>query len=161
MKIIPYIIYLYLIAFHYTILSEIVDIYQITFDLAAVIVGLIAMYRSESVALWFALAAAVVAGSRNPELIPWEILLLGGTAVVVNQVSLRVNLESIASRLFIIGGLVFVHVLAVDLLVSRADVLFSIYRHILPTVLYSLVVLWILFLIIDKKLTWPKIKSLF
>ena len=161
MKAVPYILYLLLIAFYLTILSDLISIFGIRFDLVAMLVVLVGLFKNETVALWFALSVALVAGTQRLDIMPWEMLVLGGGALIVNQVSLRVNLESVMSRLIVVGVFVFFHQIIQSLFISYESIFYSLYKIILPSVLYALVVAWLFFRIKDGNITWLKIKSLF
>ena len=161
MKIISYILYLYLLAFHQVILSGIIDIYGAAVDLAALMVVMIALYKSETTALWFAACAAIILGASQPELMPWEILILASGAVFTNQLSLRINLDSISSRIIILGSFVLLHNLIINFVIYSTDFVVLTFRIVLPSAIYTILVGWIIFLIIDGRLTWPKIRALF
>ena len=161
MKVIPYILYLYILALHETILSDLLSIYGAAIDLAVLMVVLIALYKSELTTLWFAVCAAVIAGTVRPDMMTWQMLALVVPAMVVSRVSARVNLESLSSRLLILGGFLLIHESVISFLLSHDGPLFVIYRLILPSAVYSLLVGWIFFLIIDGRITWQKVKALF
>lgn len=161
MKVIPYLLYLYILAIYSTILSDIISIYDVTIDLAAVMVGLIALYKSESVAVWFSLMAAFVVGIPRLELVPWEIVVLAISALIVNRASNRVNLEAVSSRLLMLAGLVLVHGTIMALLTSGGELVYMVYRMVLPGTVYSLLLGWLFFLFKDGHITWGKIKAIF
>lgn len=161
MSIMPYILYLYLLGFHVTIFSDVSSIYGVTIDLAALMVCLVAIYKSELTALWFALAAAIVVGAMRLEMMPWELLFLGILAVIVKHLSIRVNLESLASRLLLLAGGILFHKLAVSLTVSSAGFFMMLYRYIIPGVFYTWVLGWVYFMYRDGRITWTKFKALF
>lgn len=161
MSIIPYIIYLYLLGFHVTIFSDVSSVFGITIDLAGLMVCLVAIYKSQLAALWFAIAAAMVTGAMQLDLMPWEMLFLGILAIGVKQLSNRVNLESLASRLLLLAMGVIFHKLAISLAVSTADFLVMLYRYILPGTIYTWVLGIIYFLYRDGHITWAKFKALF
>ena len=159
MKIITYILFLFLLAFHRTILSEVTSIYGAIIDLSAMMVALIGIYKSESTALWFAMAVAIVSGSQNLELMPWEMLILGFCALMANQVSNRVNLESMTSRVMIIAAVVFIHRLILLVVISPELIIYLLYRDILPCMIYTVIVSWVFFHVKDSKITFGKAKS--
>ncbi len=165
MSVIPYILYLYLLGFHVTILSDLTSIFGVTIDLAALMVCLIAIYKSELTALWFAIAAAVIvgtwAGAPNLANIPWEMLFLGGLALAVRHLSVRLNLDSTASKLLLLAGGLLFHRLALTLVISQADFFTLLYRYIIPSVLYTWCLGWLYFLYHDGRITWAKFKALF
>lgn len=149
MRIIVYIFLLYLIAFYYTIMAEAVTIYGATLDLVGLAVAMVAIYRGTTASLWFGVASAIVAATLRPDLMSVQILTLAGMAVIINQISIRLNLDSILSRLAAMAIFLLVHNIAIALKISSADFLFVSYRFILPGVVYTLVVGWILFSVID------------
>ena len=161
MSIIPYIFYLYLLGFHVTILSDITSIFGVTIDLAALMVCLIAIYKNELSALWFAIAAAIVAGAMKLEIMPWEMLFLGALALAVRHLSVRLNLDSTASKLLLLAGGLLFHRLALTLAISPADFFTLLYRYIIPSVIYTWCLGWLYFLYRDGRITWAKFKALF
>lgn len=161
MKIIPYFLYLYLITFHMTILSDIISIYGVTVDLLILIVAMIGLYKSEAEAIWFGMAAGIIAAATRLDLMPWEVLVVVGIALAVRQVSTRINLESLASKALVLAGAVFFHQLIMTLLISTEESLFILLRYIIPGVAYTLIFGLIFFLIKDGRISWPKIKALF
>lgn len=161
MSIIPYVIYLYLLGFHVTIFSDVSSIFGVTIDLAGLMVCLVAIYKKEMTALWFALAAAIVVGATRLDLMPWEMLFLGILAIGVKQLSIRVNLESVASRLVLLAVGILFHRLAMSLAISTADFFMMLYRYLLPGVVYTWVLGWIYFLYRDGHLTWARFRALF
>jgi len=161
MRIIPYILYLFLLAFHLTIVKDITVIYGAFIDFTVLMVALVALYKGESTALWFAVCVGIIAGSVRLSLMPWEMLLLVIPAFVINQISARINLESMTSRLMIVGLFLFLHQAVIELVVSTEGYLFLLYASVLPTTIYSLVVGWIIFQMLDGHITWKKVKTLF
>jgi hypothetical protein len=161
MKIIPYLFYLYVLAIYNTILSDIISIYDVTIDLAAVMVGLIALYKSESVAVWFSLMAAFVVGTPRLELVPWEMVVLAISALIINRASNRINLEAVSSRLLMLAALILVHGTIMALLTSRGELVYMVYRMVLPVTAYSLLLGWLFFLFKDGHITWKKMKAIF
>ncbi|UCD16740.1 MAG: hypothetical protein JSV44_09810, partial [Candidatus Zixiibacteriota bacterium] len=143
MKVIPYILYIYLLGFHITILSRVTAIYGITIDLTALLVALIALRKNDLTAVWFALAAGIVAGTVRLDLMPWEMLFLAGIALAIHRCSTRMNLESISSRMLLLGGALLIHQLLISVVVSTADFLNILLRLILPGTIYTLVFGWL------------------
>jgi len=161
MKIIPYIIYLYILGLYYTILSDLTVIYGATVDLAALMVALVALYKSETAALWFAISVGIIVGSRRLDLMPWEMAILAVLALIVNQISARMNLESSISRLILLAVVFLIHQSVIAFLVSSDDLFFVMYRTILPGILFSLLIGWIFLQFRDVHATWRRFKALF
>jgi hypothetical protein len=122
-------------------------------------VALIGLYKSEVTALWFAVAAGIVVGSQSLNLMPWEILILTAGAIFANQVKTRVNLESITSKILVIGALVLTH--QIFYAIVSGNVLIALYKDVIPTVIYTLIIGWLFFQVKDGHITWQKIKALF
>ncbi|MBN2226874.1 MAG: hypothetical protein JW763_05880 [candidate division Zixibacteria bacterium] len=161
MRILPYLLYLYLLGLHLTILSDVTSIQGVRIDLAALLVILVALYKSDLVALWFALASGIVVGSLRLDLMPWEMFVLGVIAVAIHQSSRRMNLESLTSRLLLLGGFLLLHGLAISLVISTSDFGTMLIRQVIPGTVYTLLFGWLFLLWRDGCLTWEKIKALF
>jgi hypothetical protein len=149
MRIIVYIFLLYLIAFYYTMMAEVLTIYGVALDLVGLVVAMVAIYRGTTASLWFGVSAAIVAATMRPDLMSWQILSLAGMAVIINQISIRLNLDSILSRLAVMAIFLLVHNIVITLKITSEDFFFVSYRFILPGVVYTLVVGWVAFSIID------------
>jgi hypothetical protein len=160
MKFIPYIFYLYVLAFYNTVLSDLFSIYGVNLDLPLLMVTIIALYRTETTALWFAIGVAVISAIQRLDMMPWEILALGGIAVVANQVSLRMNLESIASRLIVLAVFLLIHNVFITLVMSFDNFPFVLYRYILPGTIYTMFLGWLVFLFKDGLFSLRKVKAL-
>jgi len=160
-RIIPYILYLYLLALHYVILSDMTSIYGATIDMAALIVSLVALYKSELTALLLGIAAAVVIGAMDLSLMPWEMFLLGSISLIVHQCSFRLNLESITSRLLLLGVILLVHKAAITLVMAPSDFLFLLLRSVITGTIYTLILGWLFFAYKDGHISWGRIKELF
>lgn len=161
MKIIPYILYLFLLAFHIIISRDITVIFGAQIDLAVLMITLIALYKRETTALWFAVCAGIISGSIRLDLMPWEVLSLTIPALAVHQIGTRINLESVTSRLILMAGFLLVHQSVITLVISGSDFLTLIYRTILPGTFYTLIIGGIAFQLLDRRITWKKIKVLF
>ncbi|MEW5922751.1 MAG: hypothetical protein AB1746_02050 [Candidatus Zixiibacteriota bacterium] len=161
MKIIPYILYLFFLALHLIITKDIIVIYGAGIDMAVLIITLIALYKSETTTLWFAVCAGIILGSVRLDLMTWEILALVIPALIVHQVGTRINLESVTSRLILMAGFLLIHQSIIALVISGSDFLTLIYRTILPGAVYTLIIGGIAFQILDGRITWKKIKALF
>jgi cell shape-determining protein MreD len=124
-------------------------------------VVMVAMYKDEITSLWFAISVGIVAGTLRFELMPWEILILAGMAILISYISTRVDLGAITSRLIILGGFILIHISVITLLSSNESFVYMIYRYILPSTIYTLVPGWLFFLIIDGRITREKIRAQF
>lgn len=161
MRVVPYILYLYLLALHCTILSDITGIFGAIINLAVLMVTMVALYKTELVSFWFAISVGIVVGTLRLDLMPVEIFLFAGAALMVHQISVRINLESITSRLLILVGFLLIHDIVITLVISPGEFIFLFYRMILPSTLYSLIIGWLFFRFLDGHITWRKVKTLF
>ncbi len=160
MRIILYIFYLYILAFYNTILGDMISIYGVTIDLAGLLVILIAIYRGETTALWFAIGTAVITSTQRLDLMPWEMFSLCAVAVTAKQIGTRINLDSIPSRLIIIISLLLVHNIVITLAISSDEFVYVLYRYMLPGAGYTLLLGWLLLLIGDGLISVRKVKVL-
>jgi rod shape-determining protein MreD len=161
MKLVPYILYIYLITFHETILSDIISIYGVILDIPLIIIVLVALYKTEDEAVRFAFCVGIVISSTAIGTMPYKIAILTIIAVIVNQLSVRINLESIASRIIILGSAVLLYRAINALFTFEPEFFYILIRYILPAVAYSLVAGLVFFMIKDRLITWQKIKALF
>ena len=109
MRFIPYILYLFLLALYLTILRDITYICGAQIDLAVLMAALVALYKSEMTTFWFAVCIAIISGTPLLDLLPWEMIILVIPALIVNQISARINLESLTSRLILVAGYLLIH----------------------------------------------------
>ncbi len=161
MKIIPYLMYLFLISFHETILGDLTSVGGVAFDMTILIVVLTALYKGEMEALWFGFVAGLVAGAAAPDILPYRVILTVVLSVLANFLSNRINLESIVSRLVILAGMVLINRLVITSLTSTDEIFFVLFRFILPSVLYTSLWGLIFFAFKDGIITPQKVKALF
>ena len=162
MRVIPYLIYLLLIAFHVVILQEATSIYTAYLDIPALIVLLVAIYKDDVPATWFGFVAGIVAFAGGPPAqLGWQGLLMGVLALIACQVRDRLNLESLRAKLLLVAGGFLVHYTIV-LLISRADgFLLSLATYVLAGTVYTAVVAWLFFLFKERVVTIGRIKAIF
>ena len=161
MRVIPYILYLFLITFHSIILSDIVSILGARLNMLILIIVIIGLFKSETESIWFGLTAGIIVGSTRLDLMPWEVLVITIIAVAVKQVSSRINLESLASKVAVLACSVFLHEVIITLIISTEEFFFLLIRYILPGTAYTVLVGLIFFLIKDGRISRQKIKALF
>lgn len=147
MTLILYIAGLFALAFYQTILADLLSIYGVTIDFAALLVIMVAFRKSETVALWFAIVTAVVVSTPNIAVMPWEILVLGLIALAIKNLSSRLNLETSMSKLTLLGFFLLLHGLLISIVAEGEDLFYLFYRSILPGVLYTLIFAWAYFVI--------------
>ncbi len=160
-RLIPYILYLLLLATYHVILIEPTQIGAVWLNLAALMVIAVAVYKTEDVAIWFGFFAGLVAYAGDPSTLGWHALALAAVALAAVQLRERLNLASMWSKLYLMLGGVLTHtILAV--LIMRPERLFHEIWAVTPLVaVYTTAVAWIFFLFKEGHLSWKRIKSIF
>ncbi|MEW5796855.1 MAG: hypothetical protein AB1772_10920 [Candidatus Zixiibacteriota bacterium] len=162
MTIIPYVIYLIIIALHAVILQGITSIYTASLNLPAFIVLAVGLYKEDIPATWFGFAAGLVAfAGAPPTQLGWHGLIMAGLALGARRVRERLNLESLKARLLVVfGGLVIHNVIV--LLISQADAfLINLLRYALAGAVYTSLIAWLFFLVKERVITVEKVKAIF
>lgn len=161
MKIIPYFIYLLLIAMFKVIFQDLTSIYGISINITALLVMTVAIYKSEMVSLWFGTIAGLVLSAGSPHLFGAYVLLTAALGITTYHTRQRLNLESLYSRLLLIFFGVILYS-ALILLVNSLDGFGYLFiTNILPSAIYTTLIGWIFFLIKEDRITLFKIKALF
>ena len=161
MRIIPFILYLFLIAMHEVISSDLTTVYTAVINLPALAVLLVATYKSEVVSIWFGFAAGVVIAAGMPDLMGWHALILSVLGLTAFHVRERLNLDSLYAKLLLILGGVLVHNVLV-LIVTRSDeFLYLLWSRALVGGILTSLVAWFFFLIKEGHITYAKMKALF
>jgi rod shape-determining protein MreD len=161
MKLLPYLLYLLIIAMHEVIWRELTAFYFVALNLPAMVVVIVAIYKSETTAAWFGFLAGVVIAAARPGTMGWQALFLAALAVAVYHIREKLNLESIYSKLLLIVGAVFVHNIASILINGTDRFFYMIWMYCLPSTAYTTVVAWVFFLFKERQITAEKLKSVF
>lgn len=164
MRFVPYVLYLFLIAFDRTILADLVAIGPAQVYVAALLVLLVALHKSYPVALWFGVAAGAVFGAADPSRMGIQMLVLAFLGAVLALLKGRFNLDSLRSRfLLIVGGLVL-YAIPHTLFFTTAGAEsfgYALLRMALPSVAYSAAVGWLFIMIQTGRITSARMKALF
>ena len=161
MRAVPYILYLLLIATHQVIWRDVTSIFGVMINLAALMVVLVALYKTEMIAVWFGFLAGVVLAAGNPAMIGWHAFALAVLGLVAFHVSERLNLESLYARLLLVSGIVFIHNL-LKLLINQTDGLFYLFwTSVITGVVYTTFVALLFFTVKERKITVQRLKSFF
>ncbi len=164
MRVIPYILYLLLIACYRTLLVDLLSIGQAQISLAALIVILIALNKSCAESLWFGFAAGLVYDAPDPSRLGVHALILAIIAVTASQVKERLNLESIKSRMILViaGLLVYSVPYTIIYPTSGSSEFFRLLlQAAVPGVVYTTVVGWLFFTLQSGRLSYARIRSIF
>jgi rod shape-determining protein MreD len=160
-RVFPYLIYLLLLAAHVVVTRDLTAVYGVTINLAALMVLITALYKSELIAAWFGLAAGIVLAAATPVLLGWHALALVAIGVFGFHVKERLNLDNVYTRLLFVLGGVFTHNVLL-LLINGGDALFlQLGTNALPSAVYTVVLAYLFFVFKDGVITYRKFRSIF
>lgn len=161
-RILPFLLYLWLVALHQVVLNDIFSIYGVvSINLAALVVLLVGLYKSELDACWFGFMVGLVAYAGATSALGWHALVMAGLGYLTFHLRAKVNLESLYSKLLLVFCGVLVHN-AVTLIISGSDGAFYLMAtRVLPGAVYTSVVAWIFFLFKEGRITFQKFKAIF
>lgn len=161
MKFIPYLLYLWLIGFHEVIGRDVTSIYGCTFNLAALILLLVAYYKAEVSAAWFGLLVGLVLSAGRLDMMGWNSVMFAAVGVGAYHVKERLNLDSMYARLLLIlGGVLIINILT-QVQFGLESVWFRLLTEMIPSAIYTTVIGWLFFLFKDGHITYKKVKSIF
>ncbi len=160
-RLIPFLLYIVLIAMHQVITRDLTAIYGMSINLAALIVIIVAIYKTEMTTLWFALVAGLVMAAGLPNRMGWVALLMAAIGAASFHMRTRLNLDSIYSKLLLVfGGVLAFNVLS--LVIFQYDqILLLAVTEALGGALYTTIVAWLFFLVKGHRLTVEKVRSIF
>ena len=157
----PYILYLWLIGLHQVILSDLTVILGVNINIVMLIVVIVALFKSEINTLWFSFFAGLVGYAGNVGSLGWYVLFTMIVAMCVYYIKIRMNLESMKTKvLFLIGG-VLAHNIFLLILSDIDNFLIFFIKQALLGALYTMFIGWVFFLIKEENLTYKKIRSIF
>jgi len=160
-RIIPFIIYLLIIALFKVILQDLTTFYGIGINITALLVMIVAIYKSEIISLWFGFIAGLVLSAGSPHHFGAYVITTAALGIVTYHSRERLNLDSLYSRLLLILFGVIPYS-ALILLINNIDGFGYLFiTNILPSAIYTTLIVWIFFLIKEDRITLFKIKSLF
>jgi len=160
-RVLPYLIYLLLLAGHVVIFRELTSIWGATINLAAFMVLAVSLYKSELIAAWFGLAVGILLAAQSPQLMGWHAVSLAALGVLGYHVKDQLNLDSLYTRLLFILGGVFLHSIAEIIITGGGQILYRLGTNALPSAVYTVVVAIVFFLFKDGVITYRKFKSIF
>lgn len=160
-RVIPFILYLLLIALHGVMLRGITTVFTAEINLAALIALMVAVYKPELEATWFGLAAGLVLAAGMPDLIGWHALWLAGLGLLAYHARERLNLDSLYAKLLLILGGILLHNILVLITFGAEDFWFLLVTAALPGAVYTTLIGWLFFLVKEGRITWTRIKALF
>jgi len=161
MRIIPYIIYILIIALFKVILHDLTTFYGVSINIAGLLVMIVAIYKSEMISLWFGFIAGLVLAAGSPQLFGAYALITAVLGIITYHTRERLNLESLYSRLLLIFFGIIPYSALILLINSLDGFGYLFITNALPGALYTTLIGWIFFLIKEDRITFFKIKSLF
>ncbi len=161
MRIVPYVLYVLLIAFHEVIFKDVTSVHAATINLPALLVVLVAVYKSELAAVWFGFVAGLIMSVAMTGQMGWFALLMAGLGLATWHVSRRLNLESLYSKMLLILGGILMHNIFLLLITGVDDFFYRLFAVALTGAIYTTVVAWVFFLFKEGHITYSKIRSLF
>lgn len=160
-KLIPFALYILLIALHEVALRDLITFYGAQISLAPLMVALLALYKSELTVAWFGFVVGLVASIGSVSVFGWHGLLLSLLGIAAFHVRGRLNIESLYSRMLLVFGVVLLHNL-LWLLINRTEAIWSVaLSYGLGSAVFTTFAAWLFFLFKDGHLTLAKIKSIF
>ncbi len=161
MKLIPYLVYLLLIAMHEVIWRDVTAIHGVTINLAAFLVLAVALYKSELTVVWFGFFAGLILAAGMPDRLGWHALALSAVAFTAFHVRERINLKSpFAKFLLMLGGL-FLHNVLVVLINQSGGFLYLVWHSALTGAVYTSILTLLFFAFKDGYVTVRKIRDIF
>jgi rod shape-determining protein MreD len=164
MRFVPYLLYLFLIAFYRTILAELLSIMWVEIYLSALIVLLVALNKDCLTALWFGFAAGLIYDAPDPSYMGVHMIILAIIGVVAAQVKDHFNLESMKSRILLVLAGLFVYSIPRLLVYShfgKSEFVGIFLQGPVLSVIYSALIGWIFFVTRSGRISYKKLKSLF
>lgn len=161
MRILPYLFYLVLIAFHVVIFEDLTAILGARINLAAFIILAVSMYKGELASLWFGFCAGLVAGAVLPQHMGWYALFGASLGLLAFHMKERLNLDSQVARLLITLVGVFLHNLATYAVTQPEGFGHLWWSAGLSGAIYTTLLATIFFGIKHGVLTRDKVKSIF
>lgn len=161
MRIIPYIIYLLLIAFYVTIWRDLTHIYGATMNIPAFLILAVALYKNEITALWFGFVAGAVASATLPQLMGWHALtgaLLGFVGFHVRE---KLNVDSLAAKLLFTFVGVFIYNTVTMAVNQPGGFLYLLWYSSLTGAAYTTLLATIFYLIRGGQVNQESVKSIF
>lgn len=160
MHFVPYLLYLFLIAFYRTILADFLSIGPVEILLVALIVIMVALDKDYLTSLWFGFAAGLIYDAPDPAHFGVHMVLLSFLGILTVRAKERFNLESRVGRVLLIAAGLFVYAIPYVLIYDSGggDFLRLLLRSVIPSVLYTSLIAWIFFVIKYNAVSRKKLK---
>ncbi len=160
MRILPFVVYLVFIALWVVILKDLTSIYYASINLPALIVLLVALYKSDLTATWFGFWAGLVASAGTPQLMGWQTLIMVILAITGSLAKVRLNLDALKAKLCLVAGGVLLHNVIILAITQSQDFPFLLLASAVTGVVYTTIAAWLFFLLKEGLITYEKVKSI-
>lgn len=161
MRLLPYFFYLVLLAFYEVILRDLISINHVSINLAAFMVLIVAMYKSELVSLWFGFVCGIVLVAGHPDMMGIQSGILAAIGLGSYHVRRRLNLDSLNAKFLLILGGVLAHNLLTVILSAPSELFGSLWSPVLTGALFTELLAAGFFLVASGKVGVKKIKAIF
>ncbi len=161
MKVVPYLVYLFVLSFFQVILSEPLSIGAAHIAIAPLIISLVAIYKSQTEAIWFGAAAAFVVNTGAPDAAAAGMIVAALIALGANYFKSRLNLESLPAKIAVVSAGCLLFELTRVTFLSTADVFYIYAVDSLPSTVYTSVVAYMFFLFKDGYISYARIREVF
>ncbi len=160
-RLIPYVLYLFLISMFQILLAEPLSIGTAHVSLAPLIIALVAIYKPQSIAIWFGASAAFVVNTGSPEGAAAGMIVAALIAIGANYFKSRLNLDSLPAKMAVVSGACLLFEVARVTFISTSEV-FRIYAiESIPSTLYTAAVAYVFFLFKDRYISYDRIREVF
>ena len=161
MRALPYLLYLLLIAMHQVIWRDVTSILGVSINLTALLVVLVALYKTEMIAVWFGFLAGAVMAAGNPATLGWHAFALAVVSLVAYHASERLNLESLYARLLLVSGIVFIHNFLRLIIEQTGDLFYLFWTSVITGAVYTTILALLFFAVKERKITVQRLKAFF
>ncbi len=160
-RLIPYLLYLWLVGLHQVILMEAMSVYGVTVNIPVLLVLLVGLYKSELHICWFGFVVGLVAFAGLTNQLGWHALILALIGFLTFHSRARINLESLYSKVLLVFVGVIIHNAVVGLMSGGGSAVFMLISDAVFGAIYTTLFAWIFFLLKEGKVTFQKFKTVF
>jgi hypothetical protein len=161
LKLLPYLIYLFLISMFQILLEEPLSIGTAHLALAPLIIALVAIYKSQVVAIWFGASAAFVVNTGAPEGAAAGMIVAALIAIGANYFKSRLNLDSLPAKVAVVSAGCLLFEIARVTFISTSDVFHIYLVDTLQSTAYTAVVAYVFFLFKDRYISYERVREVF
>lgn len=160
-KYLPFVLYLWLIAFHEVILKDATSIFGVMINLPILVVLMVAVYKSEMTSVWFGFFVGLTAFAGSGFTLGYQVFIFCAFGYLGYHIRERMNLDSLYARLLLVVAGVFLHNLILMVMVAADNFIYEFITSVLPGALYTTIIAWLFFMVKEERITYKKFKSIF